>query len=153
MRNPDKFWGKVNMLSQDECWEWLGGVNPRGYGVSRGGASRLAHRTAWQLTHGTAPAVVCHKCDNRRCCNPGHLFAGTQADNVRDMDNKGRRGIGAARGTAHPGSKLNRRDVLAIKANRALCRVSLKELAARFGVSIQTISNVVNGKRYASCAK
>lgn len=91
-----QFWRKV--LKSDTCWEWQGYVGLDGYGklgtrVANRGVSYTAHRVAYESIHGSIPLglVVCHKCDNRKCCNPEHLFLGTQRDNVLDMNTKGRR--------------------------------------------------------------
>jgi hypothetical protein len=89
-----RFWSKVDKT--DGCWNWKAAVW-NGYGnfrVKSYGSMARSHRVAWELTFGEIPdrMCVCHKCDNRICCNPSHLFLGTQGDNVRDMDLKGRRG-------------------------------------------------------------
>jgi hypothetical protein len=84
-------------LSPDTCWMWSGArLKHRNYGVFYDVAIRrtvLAHRRAWEVTHGPIPAgqSVLHRCDNPPCCNPAHLFLGTQLDNMRDMARKGRR--------------------------------------------------------------
>jgi hypothetical protein len=72
------------------CWLWEGYVRS-GYGRLRG---KSVHRLAWEEVNGPIPAglSICHRCDVRLCCNPEHLFLGTNADNNRDMSAKGRNG-------------------------------------------------------------
>lgn len=73
----------------DSCWVWTGPKYPRGYGCCGRG---YAHRVAYERAVGTIPEgqFVCHRCDNRLCCNPAHLFLGTARDNTQDMIAKGR---------------------------------------------------------------
>lgn len=76
-----------------DCWEYTGAITSTGYGQSwMNGKVMTAHRAMWTLTFGPIPEkmFVCHKCDNRKCCNPEHLFLGTQKDNIQDMFKKGR---------------------------------------------------------------
>lgn len=88
----------------DACWEWRGGLDTGGYGhfnvPGDGGRLRAAraHRMAWTLRHGDpGESHVLHRCDNRLCVNPAHLFLGTNADNVADKVSKGRQAKGWVR--------------------------------------------------------
>lgn len=90
----DEFWDHVDVREPDECWEWTGRRDAKGYGVLHlNGHKRpySAHRVAYALRHGGFPhGQVNHTCDNRVCCNDHHLYEGTQRDNVHDMMRRGR---------------------------------------------------------------
>jgi hypothetical protein len=141
----DRFWAKVHRSTENDCWLWQAALAKTGYGVIGLGRKHdgveYSHRVAWSLTNGAIPdeLFVLHRCDNRRCCNPSHLFLGTHADNMRDAASKGRlatqaRPDCAARGDAHPNAHLSADDVRAI---RALGQLGARRgvIATEFGVS------------------
>ena len=134
----DRFWSKVWVDDEPEdcCWLWVGGKSGRGYGVFwMNGQLRPASRVAYILTYGPVPddMQICHRCDNPPCCNPRHLFIGTQSDNMRDMVAKGRQ---------HRNTKLNDDLVRAIRADHRAGR-GQAQIAARYGVTQSNISHVV----------
>jgi hypothetical protein len=95
----DRFWRKVaKSTDKNACWPWMGGRTKDGYGVVHyAGKHITSHRVAYNLSHSESVAagkVVCHTCDNPPCCNPAHLFTGTQLENARDAQAKGHYGHG-----------------------------------------------------------
>lgn len=93
----ERFWEKVDIKSSDECWEWQAYRNKKGYGCFRLGGVEQAHRVAYVITNGQisdGKPQINHSCDNRSCCNPAHLWAGTQLENMRDAKAKGRNAKG-----------------------------------------------------------
>lgn len=132
------FWKNVNPGDPSECWEWQGHINDSGYGDMRCGSGPLlrAHRVSYEIHKGHIPAnlLVCHSCDNPRCVNPNHLWLGTDADNMKDMDQKGRRVNAPQYGEKHGMSRLTPD---AIRDIRSLAKsgVSYEEIGGRFNIS------------------
>ena len=86
-------WAKVYIQEDGECWPWTGATNAHGYGhIRRNGTASIATRVIYRLVYGEFDKTlfVCHRCDNPTCCNPHHLFLGTDAENKTDMYSKGR---------------------------------------------------------------
>lgn len=142
----DRFEAWVERTPLDGCWIWIGTLWPNGYGYCRTESRRnspreLAHRLSWRLHVGEIPVGmnVCHRCDVRSCVNPAHLFLGTQLDNVRDMDAKGRRVNAAPKGERHANSKLREADVLAIAKDVTTPR---SVLAGRYMIDEETVSRI-----------
>ena len=162
----------------DECWVWPRSLNPvTGYGqlsewVNGKRLLHTAHRIAFKAFYGEIPEgkFVCHSCDNRACFNPGHLFSGTQSDNMRDMVAKGRfvKGVAyphwtklypekLARGDNHPSrkkahclkrgvdhhqSKITEADAIAIRTSNE----KGVTLAKRYGITPSTVSSIRHGR-------
>ena len=127
------------------CLEWTGKLNEHGYGNHYlRGRCILAHRYAWQSFKSPIPEGmnVCHKCDNPRCCEIAHLFVGTQADNLVDMTNKGRRVVSPPIGEHHGMAKLNASKVASIRQRHA-GGTPQAQLATEYGVSSGLISQIV----------
>lgn len=147
-----RFWSKVDKSGgPDACWPWIASMAGTGYGqfaVTVNGKTKpqRSHRLAWIITNGPIASTtifVCHRCDNRTCCNPAHLFLGTAADNIADMNAKGRHGHTGVPGAAHPAAKLADDDVHAIRALGAI-GVAGAAIARRFLVSTTTVNRIVS---------
>jgi hypothetical protein len=135
--NADHLWERCIPEPNSGCWLWLLSVNRWGYGVLRREKKDVfAHRWSWTLHRGTIPPgmLVCHKCDVPSCCNPDHLFLGTDADNNADMVRKGRNVV--LKGEDSANAKLTADAVRAIREDIRFYRL----IAIDYGVSETTIS-------------
>ena len=113
-RTVARFWSKVDKRGPDECWPWTAGLFDGGYGSFWvGGTSKGSHRVAWEATFGPTDLHVLHSCDNPPCCNPSHLFTGSNLDNIADKVAKGRQA--RQKGSTHGMSKLTEAAVVAIR--------------------------------------
>ena len=130
-------------VTEAGCWEWNGYRSPYGYGEdTRRDGSRFVHRHAYAAAHGPIPdgMYVLHKCDNRPCVNPEHLFLGTKGDNNRDAAAKGR----SAKGEGHPGSILTWDAVRDIRSSSE----SHAALGRKYGVTRQAVYQVRKGNAW-----
>jgi hypothetical protein len=128
----------------DECWEWQGGLDRGGYGCFNQSGLKRAHRHAYWREHGDIPdgMVVCHRCDNRRCVNPAHLFIGTLQENNLDMLAKGRQRRG-------PTAICVTEDVVRdLRYRFDHCGMTQTALALETGLSQSQVHNIVRRRHW-----
>lgn len=134
----ERFLTKFHQAGDDECWNWIGARFVTGYGAIGSGVrpskALYAHRVAWEFAFGSIPdgLYVCHRCDNRQCVNPGHLFLATGAENQVDMASKFR-----AKAKLAPSAATRIREMRKGGA-------TLRQIADAFGISQSTVSSIVH---------
>jgi hypothetical protein len=148
MKRPikERFEEKFQRRGEENCWEWLAGKWPSGYGAfSISNRNHISSRVSYQLYVGDIPKGmhVLHKCDNPGCVNPKHLFLGTPLDNALDRNRKGRQAYGQRNGN----SKLTDTEILEIMMDEESLH---KDLAKKYGVS-RTVITRIKGKKLWSC--
>jgi hypothetical protein len=155
---PEAFWQRVDKSGGAEsCWTWTGGIDRYGYGkVGHKRKKWKAHRLAWMFSTGNRPNLwILHRCDNRPCCNPDHLFEGTHQDNMRDMAAKGRSNKGKSYNTGkhgsstisvvrhhsgekNPSARLREFEVLQIRSDVR----AYPSIASQYGISVSHVCNI-----------
>lgn len=133
-----RFLNKVNKTKY--CWDWIGSKNSRsGYGIiSVNGVHRKAHRISWEIFNNKEIPQglnVLHKCDNKKCVNPKHLFLGTLSDNNKDRMTKGR----SAFGEKHGKHKLLTKDVIKLRKLYKTGEYTTRKLAKMFNITHQSV--------------
>lgn len=152
-----RFWNNVNKNGPvpphcpeiGQCWVWLDPKHIKGYGQFYvNGRTMYVHRHSWELHYDKIPEglYVLHRCDNRACVNPEHLFLGTNDDNMLDMVMKDRQ----VKGEEHPGSKLTEEDVLEIRRRhiKGCSESGARPLGKIYKVCHTIILDIVNNKTW-----
>jgi hypothetical protein len=141
----ERFWRKVDRLTDDECWPWRASCFYTGYGrFTIGEQSLYAHRVSWMLAHERPipdGLCVCHRCDNPRCVNPRHLWLGTMAQNMADRDAKGRH-------RTAPRRKLNAELVVEMRRQHARGELIIPEFSRVHDVSFYAIYAALRRKTW-----
>lgn len=132
------------VVNEEGCWLWLGATDRRGY--ARFGGTTLVHGAVWRMAgfECIGDVELCHKCANRNCINPDHLYVGTHWQNMQDAAAAGVMGV---RGRV-PQEKLE-------EARKMLAEgVMKKDVAAYLGVSRPWITRFINeGYKYAKLSR
>lgn len=140
-----RFNKKFIVHPRTRCWEWIGCRNKDGYGITYETYKNVsASRVSYKIHNGPIPNGMCvlHHCDNPGCVNPEHLFIGTQQDNVKDMDQKGRRVI--CIGTKRGNSKLNELKVVAIMKDPSPYPI----ISKKYNISVSVICAIKQRKTW-----
>lgn len=130
------------------CWPWTGELDKDGYGKVFWKGTKRAHRMAWEMANGRPVPkgmCVCHDCptgDNPSCINPAHLWLGTNSENIADRDTKDRHA--KLKGEDHPGVRLTRSQVIAIRGDAR----TQPDIAADYGISFQQVSKIKLRQRW-----
>ena len=145
------FWNNMDLSDLRGCWPWMAGHFTKGYGcVWLDDKAVRTHRVVWELIYGPIPEglQVLHSCDNRPCCNPEHLFLGTNQDNVDDRTRKGRGKRPDQVGEKNPSVKLNEENVKEIYNLYKTGYFSQEELGISFGVTSSNIRHILEGRTW-----
>ncbi len=141
------FWNRVDMSGGvSDCWLWTGPVNHGGYGKTHfNGKEWRANRLSYFLTRGEMPNLALHRCDTPTCCNPGHIYSGTNQDNDKDRVDRGR--SFRPRGILHSQNKYSNEDILKIR-EMASEGVSNSEIGKVFKMGATYVYQIVTRKRW-----
>lgn len=136
-------------ILEDGCWRWTGSLARRGYGSAwnrKNGKDQLAHRMSYEAFVGPIKSgmLACHQCDRPDCVNFGHIFIGTQSENIRDAHSKGRIPGSLKGGEKNIRSKLSLSEVEKIRLDSR----SQKIIAAHFRINQSQVSRIKSGNRW-----
>lgn len=149
----ERFWEKVDVKNENECWNWhkpFKSPYPQISWRDKYTMPVYSHWVAFELTYGPRPkgAHICHHCDNKACCNPKHLYAGSQQTNTRDAITRNRLKLPpVCCGEVNATSKLTALQVSEIR-NRLRLGETRSQLCKAFGVSRSCIESIATGKTW-----
>uniref|UniRef100_A0A6M3K4F7 Putative homing endonuclease n=1 Tax=viral metagenome TaxID=1070528 RepID=A0A6M3K4F7_9ZZZZ len=148
-----RFWSKVDTKGSDDCWEWKASINSGGYGTFNWFGDVIgAHQVSWILINGSIPKDkwILHKCGNRRCTNPDHLYAGTPSDNMNDRAIKNSENQGWGQGKLREGEIWLIRRLKVLKSQGIVKRYRFSErlVAKMFKVNHCTIHSIWGSDKF-----
>jgi hypothetical protein len=142
----NRFWNNT-VSNENGCWEWQGATHKKtGYGIiTLDGEARTTHTVSYEQANGAIPdgLFVLHRCNNRVCINPEHLYIGTHDDNMRDMAN-----AGSTKGAKNPNAVLNDSNVKEIRKLINSKMITYADIAKRYSVKRQTIKDIALGRTW-----
>lgn len=142
-----RLYANVSLNEDTGCWEWTGAVGKQnGYGIiTINGKAEAAHRVSYKISVGEIAKglMVLHKCNNRICVNPEHLYLGTHNDNMRDMAH-----TQAVKGENNARALLSESDVKEIKQLIKERKMFYRDIAEKYGVKRQTIKDIALGRTW-----
>ena len=142
-----RFHSKYTRKDRQSCWEWLAAINSSGYGSFCLGSTIVgAHRVSYMIAKGKIVDCILHRCNNRRCVNPHHLYDGSRRDNALDAIRAGTH-YRLPKGSRSPNAKLSSSTVSTIRRLASKGK-SYRVISETTGVPNYTISLIVNRKTY-----
>jgi len=152
MKKPleQRFWEKVDIRGEDECWNWKAYKNKAGYGRFQLNQKQgeYAHRVSYIIANGKIDdgLIVLHSCDRPSCVNPKHLRSGTQKENIIDCVSKKRHSGFMLYGKKSPKVKLNEKQVQTIRILKDC--FSSQSVSEMFGISRQSINDIWSNRSW-----
>ena len=143
----ERFFSKIIKKEDYECWGWRGALCNGGYGCfTMNKRVKPAHRASWEIHNGPIPKGlwVLHKCDNKICSNPDHLFLGNAKENVHDMISKGRN----IRGELSCHAKLTSNDIINIRKEYLNKNATYLEISRKYYVNASHIGRIIRKERW-----
>lgn len=143
-----RFWEKVDIKNENECWNWKAYKMKNGYGTFRFNTQTkmLSHRVSLFIKTGMWGDCALHSCDNPSCCNPNHLRYGTHAENNKDMLDRNR--CNPKKGEENKSSKLTKTEVLKIRQDYITGSKTMRELAKEYNIVSSGVSDIINKKSW-----